>query len=73
MKNPHWEIVNAIADNCASYDPDKTKPTPVKSEKLWTLYDCKNFVQWKNGLWQCLWCQILDDKMTKEKLQENLA
>lgn len=59
MINKNKELISAIPDSCVDYNPDKSKPEKVRSEKSGTLFECKNFKARVDGLTGCLFCEKL--------------
>lgn len=54
MLNNRGELISSIKKDCKDYNPDKTKPTEVRCDKLGMLYECKNH---KGTMKGCLFCE----------------
>ena len=57
MINDRGELVTAYVDSCDNYNPDKSKPTTVKSAISGTIFECHNFVIPDGSLESCGSCK----------------
>jgi hypothetical protein len=62
MINSKGELETAVVDLCKNYDPDRTKPTEVRSAKSGVIYECQNFAKIPEGVNGCLGCYNWQNK-----------